>query len=82
MNQFLINSLIASVILTLALNLIPRLFPNASQRAAEKMREAMEEQAREVEQGNRPRVRVFFPWKTMLLISVVLTIFANIATRL
>ncbi len=82
MSQFLITSIIASVGLTLALNLIPRLFPNASRRAADRMREALEDQVRETESGRRPRVRVFFPWKAMLLISIVLTVFANVMIRI
>ena len=82
MSQFLITSIIASVVLTLALNLIPRLFPNASRRAADRMREALEDQVRETESGQRPRVRVFFPWKAMLLISVILTVFANFVIRI
>lgn len=82
MSDFILYSIIASVVLTLALNLLPRLFPNASQRTMERMQEKMEEQHRRAESGERPRVQVFFPWKAMLLISIVLTVFLNLGSLL
>jgi len=30
--------------------------------------------------GNRPRVKVFFPWKAMLLASIILTVFLNLGS--
>ena len=78
MNNFIVTSIIASVVLTLALNLLPLLFPKASRRAVDKIHETMENQTREIESGQRRRVRVFFPWKMMLLASVLLTVFLNI----
>ena len=82
MSDFILYSIIASVVLTLALNIIPRLFPNASRRTMDRVQEKMEEQARKVEDGERPRVQVFFPWKAMLLISIVLTVFLNLGSLL
>jgi len=80
MSGFILYSIIASVVLTLALNLLPRLFPNASQRTIERIHEKIDEQARDVQAGNRPRVKVFFPWKAMLLASIVLTVFLNLGS--
>lgn len=82
MPDFFLYSIIASVVLTLALNIIPRLFPSASRRTMYRIQEKMEEQARQVEQGNRPRVQVFFPWKFMILASIILTVFLNLGTLL
>jgi len=78
MSDFLIQSLIASVVLTLLLNVIPRLFPKATRKAEIKVHEKMEEAFREVEEGKRKRVRVFFPFKTMLIASIILTILVNL----
>lgn len=74
MKDFILISIVASVVLTLALNLLPALFPNASRRTFEKIQEKMEEP---LESGQRPRLRVFFPWKLMILASIILTVFLN-----
>lgn len=87
MSNFLVTSLVASVVLTLALNLLPRLFPKATQRAEQRVVQALEEQRNREstaldstqKPGNRPRVKVFFPWKWMLAGSVLLTVVVNIA---
>lgn len=82
MSDFVLYSILASVVLTLALNLIPRLFPGASQRTIERVQEKLEEQHKRAESGERPRVQVFFPWKTMLVASIILTVFLNLAALL
>ncbi len=82
MNNFIVTSIIASVALTLALNFLPVLFPKASRRAMDKVHETMENQTQDIEKGKRRRIRVFFPWKLMFLVSVVLTTFLNIGTLL
>ena len=77
MSNFILYSIIASVVLTLALNVLPLLFPNA----ADKMQKRIEEHARrsieQHEDENLPRVKVFFPWKAMLITSIVLTVLVN-----
>ena len=78
MNNFLITSLIASVVLTLLLNLLPMLFPQTARKAERKIVDKVEELHRNEDAGNRPRIRVYFPWKAMLLISVVLTVMVNL----
>lgn len=78
MSNFLLTSLIASVVLTLALNLLPALFPNAAAKAERKIVEAMQDSHQNRVDPNTPKVRVFFPWKAMLIISLVLTVGVNL----
>lgn len=78
MSDFILYSLIASVVLTVVLNVLPLLFP----KAADKLQHKIEEHARRtIEQHkdeDQPRVKVFFPWKAMLIGSVVLTVLLNL----
>ena len=78
MSDFILYSIIGSVVLTVVLNILPLLFPNA----AEKMQRKIEENARRsIEQHQNddlPKVKVFFPWKAMLIASVVLTVIVNL----
>ena len=78
MSNFLLISLIASVVLTLALNLLPVLFPNAAAKAERKIVETLQESHQNRVDPNTPKVRVFFPWKAMLIISLVLTVGVNL----
>ena len=78
MSNFLLTSFIASVLLTLALNLLPALFPNAAAKAERKIVEAMQDSHQNRVDPNTPKVRVFFPWKAMLIISLVLTVGVNL----
>jgi len=78
MKDFLLTSLIASVVLTLALNLLPAIFPNAAAKAERKIVEKMQETHSDRLDPNTPKVRVFFPWKAMLLISLGLTLAVNL----
>jgi len=78
MQDFLVHSLVASVVLTILANLIPRLFPKATQKAERQVHEKMKEAFEEREDGTRPKVRVFFPWKTMIVVSIVLTVLLNL----
>ena len=78
MRDFLITSVIASLVLTLALNLLPVLFPNVAAKAEQKIAEKMLETHNDRLDPTTPKVRVFFPWKAMLIISVILTIAVNI----
>ncbi len=78
MSNFITYSIIGSIVLTIALNVLPLLFPNA----AAKMQKKIEENARRAieqhEDDNLPRVKVFFPWKAMLIGSLVLTVLVNL----
>ncbi len=78
MSNFIIYSIVASVVLTAVLNVLPLLFPNT----AAKMQRKIEENARRAieqhEDVNQPRVKVFFPWKAMLMGSIILTVLVNL----
>nr|WP_029249805.1 DUF2905 family protein [Microbulbifer agarilyticus] len=78
MAEFILYSLVASVVLTILINLIPRLFPNAARKAHKKFEENARRSIEQQENPERPRVKVFFPWKTMILISILLTILVNV----
>jgi uncharacterized protein YjeT (DUF2065 family) len=78
MKDFLIISLIASIALTLVLNLLPMLFPNAAAKAERKIVEKMQKTHDNRVDPNTPKMRVFFPWKAMILISIGLTIAVNL----
>ena len=78
--EFLLVSLAASVILTVLLNVLLRVFPGTSRRVADHVEEMFEqEQPPEAEHG--PRVHVWFPWRTMLLVSIGLTLLVNLFLR-
>jgi len=78
MKDFLLYSIIGSVVLTLVLNLLPLLFPGAAAKLQKKVEENARRAIEQQEDDNQPRVKVFFPWKAMLIISVVLTILVNL----
>jgi len=77
---FLMSSLVASIVLTVLLNVMIRVFPGTS--ADARARQVFgEEQARPDELPSvdeQPRVRLYFPWRQMLLWSAVLTILLNV----
>ena len=77
MQSFLVQSLIASALLTIALNVLPRLFPKQTQRAEQRIHDKVEQSFHDRDEGRR--VRVFFPWKAMLIGSIVLTVLVNLA---
>ena len=78
MNNFIITSIIASVVLTVALNVLPLLFPNTAAKAQKKLEENAKRAIEQHEDDARPRVKVFFPWKAMLIGSIVLTVLVNL----
>lgn len=78
MSNFILVSLIGSLALTLALNLLPALFPNAAAKAERKIVEKMQETHQDRVDPNTPKVRIFFPWKAMLIGSLLLTVLVNI----
>jgi hypothetical protein len=73
--NWLVLSIVLSVVLTIVLNAGLRLFPGASERAARRL-EDMARPRTDYDAG--PRVRVFFPWRTMLVASLVLTLLLNL----
>lgn len=71
-------SLVLSVVLTVALNLAVRAFPNGRRRVEERAASWLEAPPEE-----RPsRVRVFFPWKAMIIGSIALTVLLNVVAAL
>ena len=70
-------SIVASVVLTVLLNLGLRAFPGAGDRAARGLYERMPDGST---RGWEPRreVRVWFPWKAMLIASILLTLVLNL----
>jgi hypothetical protein len=76
--SWLVLSLVLSIVLTVVLNLGARAFPNGSRRLGERGAEWV---------ASRPayesrRVRVFFPWKAMLIASIALTVLVNVVAAL
>jgi hypothetical protein len=78
MSNFIIYSIVASILLTAVLNIFPLLFPNAAAKVQKKIEENARKAIEQHEDDARPRVAVFFPWKAMVIGSIVLTLIANI----
>ncbi len=78
MNNFIIYSIVASVVLTVILNILPLLFPNAAAKVQKKIEENARHAIEQHEDATRPRVKVFFPWKAMLIGSIILTVLVNL----
>ena len=64
--------------MTIVLNILPMLFPKASEKVERKIHEKMSESISRQDEGRQSRVRVFFPWKAMLVVSIVLTVIVNL----
>jgi hypothetical protein len=71
-------SIVASIVLTVALNLAVWLFPGAGRRLHDSLTGLAERAAREPAEPGRSNVRVIFPWKAMLIGSLVLTVVINL----
>jgi len=78
MNNFLLTSIVGSIILTVLLNVLPLIFPNASAKMQKKIEENAKRAIEQHEDNNQPRVKVFFPWKAMLAVSLILTVLVNL----
>ena len=82
MSNFIVYSIIASIVLTVVLNILPLLFPNAAAKLQKKLEENARRAIERHEDETRPRVKVFFPWKAMLIGSIVLTVLVNLISLL
>ncbi len=80
MSNFITFSIIGSIILTVLLNLLPILFPNSAAKMQKKIEENARQSLEQHEDSNRPRVKIFFPWKAMLIGSIVLTVLVNLVS--
>ncbi|MDH3682453.1 MAG: hypothetical protein OEV40_21170 [Acidimicrobiia bacterium] len=79
MIQFLVASLLLSLLLTMVLNLLLRV-PGVQQwldARLDAVMAARPERNGPTRSDDGPRVRVFVPWKAMLIGSIVLTILVN-----
>lgn len=80
--NWLVFSILASVMLTVLLNVAPRLFPRAGHRANRRAWTWAAPDDRFDPSVQQRRVRVLFPWKAMLVGSLVLTVVVNALIRL
>ena len=75
--RWLVISVGLSVILTVLLNVGLRAFPDAGHRVARSLTTFTTPSADDA-RTNDPRVRVFIPWRAILLGSLILTIVVNV----
>ena len=75
MNNFLITSIVGSIVLTLLLNL---LLPNQATSLQRKIEEHARRSIEQHEDQNQPNVKIFFPWKAMIVVSIILTVLVNV----
>jgi hypothetical protein len=78
MGSFLLYSIVGSIVLTVLLNTLPLVFPNFAANTMRKLEESARRTIEQHEDDDQPRVKVFFPWKGMLIGSVILTILVNL----
>jgi hypothetical protein len=71
-------SIVASIVLTIGLNVAIRAFPGIGDWVHEHLARLAERSANDAgSEPDRRRVQVFFPWKAMLIVSIVLTLAIN-----
>jgi hypothetical protein len=75
--RWLVVSLVLSAVLTVVLNVGLRAFPDAGQRVARGFARLASPDIHDGH-GQDRRVRVFVPWKAMILASLVLTVLVNL----
>ena len=78
MGNFLITSIVGSIVLTLVLNFLPLLFPNQAANLQRKVEEHARRSVEQHEDQNQPNVKIFFPWKAMIIVSIILTVLVNV----
>jgi len=79
--QWLAVSIVVSVVLTVILNVALRIFPGTGRRVARGMDHWAARASHETGTSDR-RVRVWTPWKAMLIGSLILTIIVNLLIRI
>ena len=76
--SWLAFSLVASVVLTIVLNVALRLFPGSARRLHERAARMAEPPDYDPNvEPRRSNIRVIFPWKAMLIGSLLLTVLVN-----
>jgi hypothetical protein len=78
--EWLVGSLILSAVLTVVLHVVLHAFPRMSRRAARRLDDLMTPSAGDG-RDDEPSVRVS-PWRTMIVVSVILTVATNLVIRL
>lgn len=78
MSKFLITSIVGSIVLTLLLNLFPLLFPSQATGLQRKIEEHARRSIERNEDKSQSNVKFFFPWKAMIVISIILTLLVNV----
>ena len=78
----LLVSLLVVVLDNTVLNVALRVFPDARRRLHDSLRRTVERADRSTDEPVSPRVNVVFPWKVMLVGSLVLTLLINLILRL
>jgi hypothetical protein len=77
MERFLIVSIVGSVVLTVLANLALRMLPGQRRRLGDTLQQMVERPGPDGRPAER-RVQLVFPWKLMLIGSVVLTVLVNL----
>ena len=75
--QWLIVSLVLSVVLTVIANVALRVFPRLAMRLSRWLAE-LTSPGRYETSPRRSSVRVWVPWKAMIVVSIVLTVLLNL----
>jgi hypothetical protein len=71
-------SVVASIVLTAVINVALRIFPRSGRRLEEALSRAIEGTRPPDDEATSPRVRVVFPWRLMLIGSLLLTVLLNL----
>ena len=74
---WLLLSVVLSLVLTFALNIVVRLLPGGARRAMNWFDDLSAQHSDEPTTTSRSRVKVVVPWKTMIVVSIVLTVVTN-----
>jgi len=75
--QWLIVSLVLSVVLTLVANVALRVFPDLGPRVA-RWFTAFTASEKPDQSAQSSHVRVYFPWRAMIVVSVILTVLLSL----
>lgn len=78
MSDFIWASIAASIGLTVLLNVLPRIFPTIAASGRRHLEANARRRIEQHEDTNQPRVKVFSPWKAMVVISIILTVLVNL----
>jgi len=80
--KFILISIIGSILLTLLLNFLPLIFPNTAACTQKKLEDHARQSIAQHEDPDQPRVKIFFPWKFMLIVSIGLTLAINLVAMI